>query len=151
MSRESRIFKATVYSTQKTIEHYESFGWELLSIDNKQIVMSRETQNPIYGDLVKAQANYEAKLQEYQAIVDPKEPEKPAPFSIGTCFWGLVALIIPGVCYIVYKINQKNKYNEAFALYSSQLDACNEKRKMLSNEMKQIAQDSRANFFAKQA
>ena len=150
MSRESRIFKATIYDTQKTIEHYESFGWELLSIDNKQIVMSRETQNPIYSDLVKAQANYEAKMKEYQAIVDPKEPEKPTPFSIGACFGGLVALIIPGVCYIVYKVKQKNKYNEEFSIYSSQLDNCKETRKKLSNEMKQIAQDSRANFFAKQ-
>ena len=150
MSRESRIFKATIYDTQKTIEHYESFGWELLSIDNKQIVMSRETQNPIYSDLVKAQANYEAKLKEYQAIVDPIHPQEPAPFSFGSCFLGLIALIIPGVLYIIYKVNQKNKYNETFAVYSSQLNACKEKRKKLSNEMKQIAQDSRANFFAKQ-
>ena len=150
MSRESRIFKATIYNTQKTIEHYESFGWELLSINNDQIVMSRETQNPIYSDLVKAQAEYEETLKEYQSIVNPTKPTEPAPFDFFWCLIGFVALIIPGVIYTVYKNKQKEAYELEYYVYSNKLNVCEQKRKTLKDKMKQIAQDSRANFFARQ-
>ena len=57
MSKESRIIKAGPHGTQATITDYECFGWEVLSINGADIIMSRETQNPVYAELVKAQAS----------------------------------------------------------------------------------------------
>ena len=85
MSRESKIIRTSIYDAEKTIYHYESFGWELLSINGEQITMSRETQNPVYTDLVKSQAKYESLMQEYQGLQNPVAPAKPAPFKFGTC------------------------------------------------------------------
>ena len=94
MSRESKILRTSVYDAEKTIYHYESFGWELLSINGEQITMSRETQNPVYTDLVKSQAKYESLMQEYQGLQNPVAPAKPAPFKFGTCLLLLVLAVL---------------------------------------------------------
>ena len=73
MSRESKILRAGIYDAETTIQHYESFGWELLSLNGTQITMSRETQNPVYAELVKSQAKYEALYAKYNSIQNPQE------------------------------------------------------------------------------
>ena len=86
MSRESIIMKEGPWGAQQTISHYESFGWELMSLNGEQIAMSRETQDSVYGELVKRQAAYEAKLKQYEAIerAEVRHPEIPEPFHFGT-------------------------------------------------------------------
>ena len=160
MSRESKIINGSQWGAEKTIYHYESFGWELLSLNGTQITMSRETQNPVYTDLVKYQAKYEAKIAEYNAVRNPaapKGPTPPPPFKLKTAFWGIVALVIPGVAYITYKIVQKNKHKEALAAHrealaahKAEIEKCDERRKAILAEIEQITMDSRATFFSQQ-
>ena len=149
MSRESKIIRTSIYDAEKTIYHYESFGWELLSINGEQITMSRETQNPVYTDLVKSQAKYESLMQEYQGLQNPVAPAKPAPFKFGTCLLLLILAVIPGALYIAYKVKQNVDYNNAYAAYATKSAAVDKKRKDILAEMDQVARDSRATFFGK--
>ena len=150
MSRESKILNARVHNAEKTIQHYESFGWELLSLNGSQITMSRETQNPVYPDLVKSQAKYESLLEQYAAVRNPIAPAKPADFSLGTCFVLLLLAVVPGALYIAYKVKKNNDYKAQLNEYSSAMRAADNKRSALIAEMERVALDSRANFFGKQ-
>ena len=114
MSRESKIITAQEFDTQVTISHYESFGWELLSINGKQITMSRETQNPVYTDLVKHQSSYEDLLGRLRAMRAPQPPVKPNRFSFSTWFLTLILFVIPCVAYTAYKIVKHYKYKNAY-------------------------------------
>lgn len=148
MSRESKLITAKEFDTQTTITHYESFGWELLSINGNQITMSRETQNPVFTDLVKHQAQYETLLQKYRSLVSPIAPVKPHPFSFKTCFLTFVLLVLPCVAYVTYKIIKKKKYNEAFANYDAELTAYIAKKNELLKQMEDVALESRGIFFS---
>ena len=150
MSRESKIITANQFDAEKTIYHYESFGWELLSINGNQITMSRETQNPVYQDLVKHQAKYEELLQKYRVVAMPCAPTRPNPFSIGTWFKTLICLIIPCVVYTTYKIIQNNKYKQALAIYIEELAQATAKKSQILKEMENVALESRTIFFSKQ-
>lgn len=151
MSRESKIIQASVHSAQKTINHYESFGWELLALNGAQITMSRETQNPVYPELVKSQARYEELMAKYASVINPPAPEKPAEFKLGTCLLLLLLAVVPGALYIAYKIKKYNDYKAQLAAYNNTV-ANNEKiKKELMDEMEKVALDSRATFFGKQA
>jgi len=59
MSKESITFNVPVLRQQAHIHDYECFGWELLSVNGESVTMSRETQTPVYSDLVKYQVRYE--------------------------------------------------------------------------------------------
>lgn len=104
MSRESKIISAQEFDTQKTIFQYESFGWELLSINGTQITMSRETQNPVYTDLVKHQSQYEDLLAKLRAMPVPKAPANHAPFSLNTWFISLFASFFPALSILFTKL-----------------------------------------------
>ena len=151
MSRESKIITASEFNAEKTIYHYESFGWELLSINGNQITMSRETQNPVYQDLVKHQAKYEALFKEYKTVAMPYSPKKPYPFSIATWFKSLLCLIVPCIVYTTYKIVQNNKYKQALAKYNEELAQATAKKSQLMEEMEEVAIKSRTIFFSKQS
>lgn len=150
MSRQSIIIYPSAFNTQDTISHYESFGWELLSINGNQITMSRETQNPVYSELVKLQSMYEEKLDEYKKIIDPPKPFEPEDFEIGTFFKTLLCLVIPCIIYTTYKIVQRNKYKKAFKEYTERVYLLNEKRRSLIKEMEAIALQGKTVFFSKQ-
>ena len=150
MSRESKIMTAIEWETQETISHYEAFGWELLSINGKQITMSRETQNPVYTDLVKYQAMYEECLEKYRKVPKPEKPIAPPPYSIGTGFITFILAVVPFVIYTAYKVNQRNKYKEAMLEYEKQYQEYKDKRAALVEEMKSIVLQSRTVFFSKQ-
>ena len=150
MSRESKIITALEFDTQKTISHYESFGWELLSINGKQITMSRETQNPVYTDLVKHQSRYEDAMEKYRALRSPTPPVKPNRFSFGTWFITLILCILPCVAYTTYKIVKHRKYKAAMENYTASMVEYNQQRAALLKQMEDIALESRVIFFSKQ-
>ena len=150
MSRESKILTASQWSVQDTISHYEAFGWELLSLNGSQITMSRETQNPVYAELVKHQAQYEELVKQYGAIRNPDRPLSPEPVSVGTVLLTFVCLIFPCVLYCVYKHKQFAKFKEAVAAYEMQCAENSEKKRKLREQMEQTVLESRGIFFSKQ-
>lgn len=140
MSRESKIFVEEKKAVTRRIKDYESFGWELLSINGTDVSMSRETQNKIYIDLVKYEHNYEELREQLDNLIKPVVPVK---FSLGLAFMLLIFFVLPGVLYIVFKILQNNRFKEEYDVYVTE-------GKKLVNEMKKVCNDSRATFFAKQ-
>ena len=151
MSRESRLFKSTVLNTQDTISHYEAFGWELLSINGEQITMSRETQNPVYSDLVKYQAIYEQIAEEYARLQPPVMPIAPPKIDAKTCFISFICFVLPCVAYLTYKFIQKKKYNEEMEYYNQRYTAYMNKRSELRAKMEDTVLQSRTVFFSKQS
>ncbi len=149
MSKESRIFSAQLWSAQETVTHYESFGWELLSINGSQIVMSRETQNPVYSELVKYQAIYEDTEATYKNMIAPVRPAPLPPVNYKWAIIGFLCFIIPGALYVAYRVNKKKEYDLAMREYDNRLAKYNSKRQLLLAEMKQTAEQSRAVFFSK--
>lgn len=150
MSRESKIIESYDFGVQTTIKHYESFGWELLSINGNQITMSRETQNPVYSDLVKLQARYEETLAKYNNLRGPVPPVKPARVSAKTCFISFICLVIPCVVYVTYKILQNKKYKEANAEYMQNMNAYKNEKQKLRDLMEEIALQGYTTFFSQQ-
>lgn len=150
MSRESRLMSSNIWSTQDLISHYEAFGWELLSINGDQIAMSRETQNPVYTDLVKYQAKYEELCTEYAKLTAPSKPFAPPSISITTCFISFVCFVLPCVAYLTYKIMQKKKYDGEMLVYNSKYSAYCAKREDLRKKMEETVLQSRSVFFSKQ-
>ena len=150
MSKESKIFSPTTWGVQETISHYESFGWELLSINGNQIVMARETQNPVYSQLVKFQDLYEQLDAKYKSMVPPMPPKPLNPVNYKGAIIAFLCLIIPGVLYVAYRINKKNQYNMELADYNIALDKYNAEREAILAQMKEKADQSRVVFFARQ-
>ena len=151
MSREAKIFEPNVLSVQETITHYEAFGWELLSINGKQIVMSRETQNPVYSELVKYQAEYEKIAAECEKLVEPDFPNKPLPIFAGVCVGTFMLFVVPCALYVTYKILEKKKYNKSLRIYKAAHKNYVERRLELLGKMKAIHAESRDVFFLKKA
>ena len=151
MSRESHIFNAGLFGAQQTISDYECFGWEVLSINGNQIVMSRETQNPVYPDLVKAQSKYEETLAALSAHLtnEPRFTATYTPIKPSTCFWTFIFFVIPCAIYVGYKYYQKSCYNKAYAAWQLSHNQWAAKKNSLIDQLKKIALDSRVNFFAK--
>ena len=168
MSRESKILQVGPWGAQSTVSHYESFGWELVSMNGNQIVMSRETQDSVYPELVKHQAAYEEKVAEFNALKAPaatklpSAPVAPAPISIKTCVLLFILMIFPFVLYLLYKTKQKNAYSETLAAHNAAcaelkanakkaMDTYNATKSRLAEEAERIAAESRAIFFSHRA
>lgn len=148
MSREAKVINAYEWGVQETIRHYEAFGWELLSINGTQITMSRETQNPVYPDLVKAQAVYEKYVEQYKSLVAPHAPAMPQKVRIKTLFVSFICLVIPCVVYSTYKILQNRKYKQEYAAYVENNNAYENEKKMLRDLMEEVVLQSCTTFFA---
>lgn len=138
MSRESKIFVAKI-NAQQEIAEYESFGWELLSINGNQVSLTRETQNDVYSDLVKYQAEYES-LNDKLMNISQNHLYKKA--SVKTACILLLLGIVPGVLYILYKNNQKQQINQV----NAELEV---ERKELIEKINEVCNTSRAVFFSK--
>ncbi len=147
MSRESKILSIGALGADSVVHHYESFGWELLCLNGEQIAISRETKSPVYSQLVAYQAEYEAKLAEYNRLKPPTAPVKPEPFSFGAFLWRLLLLIVPGVIYALGKKKARLAYETDKAIYDEELERYNAKRDALLSEMTKITTESRALFF----
>ncbi|MDY0346829.1 MAG: hypothetical protein RBQ70_04080 [Acholeplasma sp.] len=140
MSREAKIFTVPQKGmVSRRVKEYESFGWELLSINNLDVSMSRETQNPKYAELIKFEYQYEDLIDQQRAIRYPITPYRLDTF---TAFILFVLFIFPGIFYVTYKNKEMRVYNE-------QLATAQAIYRRLDAEIKKVCETSRATFFSR--
>ena len=157
MSREAKILETPIWDTQTTVRYYECFGWELLTLNGKQIALTRETQDSVYPALVEKEEISAKILAQYLALRHPDipDPQMPEPFSLKTCLVRFLLLIVPGVLYIVKKNKEKKAYAEALAATNARRCEAErvyeEKKHDLLDELTRNAAESRALFFGKRA
>ncbi|MCV2231543.1 hypothetical protein N7548_01700 [Acholeplasma manati] len=140
MSRESKIFSVNRKSeVPKRVKEYEAFGWELLSINNLDVSMSRETQNKVYHQLVKFEFEYETLREEQENLYCPKPP-----FAFSFILFLLLAVlfVIPGILYLIlfvfFRVSYKNEYEEYEKKYN-----------LLDEKIRRVCDDSRTVFFSR--
>ena len=128
MAKETKTVNAYA-GVDKTLEIYGAFGWKLLSqsgIYGLTLELYRDTDHPHYEELVKAEALYESKKNEYDNLPRPVKPDEPGMFD----FKG--------------KKEYKHKLSDfqmAEIRYSNQT-------KTLDAEMKKIVNECRLNYIA---
>ena len=149
MSRESRIIKPGMWGVEKTIYHYESFGWELLSLNGDRIVMSRETQGPVYDIMVRNELKYIQLINDYRNVEYPEPPTPPAPFSVLKCFGLFLLFIIPGFRYMSRKSKEQRQAIKASNRYHAKVEKCDQQKKDILDAIEKHVLDSRATFFGK--
>ncbi len=150
MSRESKIFSEPKALINKRVREYESFGWELLSINGTDVSMSRETQNKVYVELVKYEYEYEALREKLSYMRPPVAPSRPRQFDYKLCLILLLIFILPGAGYITYKVIEYNKYKESMELHNQAMASFKADYQVLEQEIKRLCEHSRAVFFSKQ-
>lgn len=141
MSRESKLFTAPNKKViGDRVKEYESFGWELLSINGLDVSLSRETQNSVYTELVKYEYQYDVLREKVDNL---QKPSQPAAFSLGLFLVATLIFIVPGVLYVYFYLKKKNEYIEQVRVYE-------ETYAKLLIEIKKVCDDSRAVFFSRQ-
>ncbi len=144
MSRESKLFSVdSKAEVSDKVKDYESFGWELLSINGTDVSMSRETQNPVYIHLLKYEDQYEALQSQLRDLKTRLNNLTYKPISLILCIVLLLLLIFPGVLYIRYKLKEKSNYKKEKQSLLEEINQC-------EFDIKRVVNDSRATFFAKQ-
>lgn len=151
MSKESKIIYASHFrkTPAELIDDYESFGWNLLSVNGEKIKLWRKAQTPFYTDLVKLEAEYEQKTEELNAMVPPVMPQKPSPVNPLICVVTFACFVIPCAVYTGYKIYQNKQYNEAMEQYQAEWNEFSARQSAVISQINQIVQDSRATLFGK--
>ena len=128
MAKETKTVNAYA-GVDKTLEIYGAFGWKLLSqsgIYGLTLELYRDTDHPHYEELVKAEALYESKKNEYANLPRPVKPDEPGMFD----FKGKKE----------YK-QKLSDFHMAEIRYSNQT-------KTLDAEMKKIVNECRLNYIA---
>lgn len=146
MAREFKVLTASVCSIDKTISHYESFGWKLYSLKGTQIIMARETENPVYNHLVSSQAAYEGLVYAHDAIPYPEKPKKPSKIRPLICLMHFLLAIIPGIIYVSCKVAKKRKYRKELFMYNRNFRIASEEKAEVINKMDKVAFYSRIHF-----
>ncbi len=149
MSREAKILRPGEMGLEKTVHHYESFGWELLSLNGDTIALSRDTQNPVYTTLVRNEIKYNKLVKEYNEMQPPVAPEGPVPFKFGKCFLLLILGLIPGFVYMSRKRKDKLQWQAAMAKYNKALDRFEEDKKETLDTIAKLLKESRATFYSR--
>jgi|GEM_PF-1175176 hypothetical protein len=144
MSREAKFIDCGRSEQAQSVYDYESFGWELSDAQADRIIMSRETQNPVYPELVRFQERYEALQNEINLknaeFAKNKKPVRVNGWVLAALF---ILLILPFVVYmLVYGLKNK-KYK---AVEKKHLDETS----VLTAEKIRIAKESRETFFSRQ-
>jgi hypothetical protein len=143
MSRESKIFDVTEKKHIKNkVRDYESFGWELLSINGLDVSMSRESQSPVYAELVKFEYEYEELVSQQEELYH-RRPIKPAPFNFVLALLLLVIFVLPGVVYIVLAIMKNKKFKQDYEVWDLEM-------RKLEGEKRRVCNESRSTFFSRQ-
>jgi len=140
MSRESKIFSVQQKrEVPKRVKEYEAFGWELLSINNLDVSMSRETQNKVYQQLVKFEYEYEILREEQENLPFPKDP---FAFSFILFLLLTVLVVVPGILYLCLFIFFRVKYKRDYEEYARQYD-------LLDEKIRKVCDQSRTVFFSR--
>ena len=81
MAKETKKVKSYYADVDKDLGTYGAFGWKLLSQNGTsgmvELVLYRDTEQPHDEELIKAEALYEAKKNEYYNVPRPVKPEEP--------------------------------------------------------------------------
>ncbi|MDR3293162.1 MAG: hypothetical protein LBT20_03555 [Clostridiales bacterium] len=178
MSRESKIIDCETQEQKQITYDNESFGWELLSISENRITMSRETQNPIYNELLKFEIEYRDITKEIEKTKKEKkefEKTKPNEISSGVAI-GIILLIATTICiliaftanykiawiimsvvligffiaYLLYKRKQINENEKELKLFNTKINEYNQKINLLNKNRKKVCEDSRTTLFSKE-
>ena len=113
MPKESKVFSVfSNYDPNGIVYHRESFGWELNSVSDNRVAMHRETTIPNYHKLTQYERDYENNLKLYLKYKEQSTVGFLAALIL------LFIFIIPGLLYILYKNNMKNKAE----FYKSELE-----------------------------
>ena len=150
MSREAKILKPGEMGLEKTVHHYESFGWELLSLSGDTIALSRDTQNPVYTTLVRNEIKYNKLVKEYNEMQPPVPPMEHARFKFGKFLLLFILGVVPGIIYIGCKIKHKRQNEAANAKYQRDLERFDESKAEALDVIAKLLKESRATFFARQ-
>ena len=149
MSREAKVIKPGAWDIEQTINHHESFGWELLSINNDTVVMSRETQSPVYDTLIKNEAKYQRLINEYMEMTYPEAPEAYKPFKFGKFLVLFILGVLPGFIYACAKRRQKKNHKKALERYQMMVEIREGEKLELLEKIEQLVLNSHATFYAK--
>lgn len=104
----------SLYGNKEYIEDLSAFGWQPTQTTSRRSgrststyqIMARETSMPHYNDYRRLEEKYEASKANMKYY---------SPMELSTAGLLLLLLIIPGVLYIAFKMNQKsniNNYND---------------------------------------
>lgn len=145
MSRETKIvyvddINPVASNKTTTIKHYESFGWEVLQIDNDEITLSRETQNDKYSELVKYEDEYEEICKQVSQLKRQFKRTKSYNSKLG--FFLFILAVIPFIIYLTLFIINNKKIKENNELLNAEIDK-------LINKANKICDESRNLFFSK--
>jgi len=162
MSRETKILEVERSLIQKGIFHHESFGWEVAympypSGSNFILALSRETQNPVYPQLVAYEARYQAVQKEIsdlaaelRKLIHIRNGIHIEKFNVGVAILLFILFIIPGIIYVA-NINKNNAIKQKeFDDLSQRIDDIQANIQSLETELTDIVNESRATFFARQ-
>ena len=149
MSRESKILQAGIWGAEKTVYHYECFGWELIQIADQKLVFSRETQDDVYPQLVAYESEYNTCANEKRKMNKPNPPLRPAAFNLILCIILFICLIVPGVLYVLNYKKEKESYEARYAQYGKDLAHYNTRTAELTERMANLLLLSRDLFFSK--
>ena len=149
MSREAKILKPGEMGLEKTVHHYESFGWELLSLNGDTIALSRDTQNPVYTTLVRNEIKYNKLVKEYNEMEEPIPPVEHTRFKFGKFLILFILGVIPGIIYIGRKSSHKRQDVAANAKYQRDLNRFEESKKEALDTIAKLLKESRATFYSR--
>ena len=146
MAKEVKTLTPTVCSLEKTISHYESFGWRLYILRGKKMVMAREMNHPAYRHLTYNQTKYEDLADQHNSIVYPEKPKKPSRIRPLICIMHFLLGIIPGIVYVCCKVSKKKKYRRNLVLYNLECKEITKEKGKIVNRMDRVARYSRYRF-----
>lgn len=140
MPRESKFFTVpNRRNLSEKVKELESFGWELSSINGLDVMMTRETSNKVYPDLIRYEYEYEALREECNNLEEPMSPN----FSVVLFIIWIILFILPGIIYLIIYLYSKQKYMRLYNEYKS-------KYEQLTQQIKEICAKSRQLFYSRE-
>lgn len=109
----TKVISKGKYTIQEVIPGYEPNGLYLGDFERKVQIMERDTEIPNYEEYCKLEADYE-KAKKSIKYYDPIE--------ISTLLLLFLLFIFPGICYILYKNNEKADIENHNKLCTSKME-----------------------------
>lgn len=102
-------------------------------------MMTRETSNKVYPDLIRYVYEYEALREECNNLEEPMSPN----FSVVLFIIWIILFILPGIIYLIIYLYSKQKYMRLYNEYKS-------KYEQLTQQIKEICAKSRQLFYSRE-